>query len=149
MATTANIAAKETVFDPLTHTRLVKDLTVSGRAALTQQLQFTSVRFFATAGLSMFEFWLYKLNFPAMGYTALMTAIGMGLAGIFAMKLSRTAFFASMVAYGLGSTILLGQAFCKHCPIFLSQPMLIHAVVMRGMMQAYGKMDDLHNLETL
>ncbi len=33
--------------------------------------------------------------------------------------------------------------------MFLSQPMLIHAVVMRGMMQAYGKMDDLHNLGTL
>ncbi len=108
MAITANIAAKETVFDPLNHTRIVKDLSGAARASLTNQLQFTSVRFFATAAVSMFEFWLYKLNFPAMGYTALITATGMGLAGIFALKLNRTAFLAATVAYGLGSALLVG-----------------------------------------
>ena len=116
MATAVNPAIKETVYDPLNHTCLVKDLTVHGRAALTQQLQFTSVRFFATAAVSMFEFWLYKGGIPSMAYTALATSIGMGLAGTFALKLNRAAFFAATAAYGLGSALLLGQAVCKHCP---------------------------------
>jgi multidrug transporter EmrE-like cation transporter len=127
----------------------VKDYTGPARAALTQKLQFTSLRFFATAAVSMFEFWLYKDGFTAMGWIALATAIAMGVAGVFAMKLSRTAFFAATMVYGLGSAVLLSQAVCKHCPLFLAQPMLIHAVVMRGMMQAYGKMDELHSLENL
>jgi hypothetical protein len=149
MSTTASIAVKETVYDPLNQSRVVKDYTVPARRALTQQLHFTSVRFFATAAVSMFEFWLYKEGFTAMGWTALFTGIAMGVAGIFVMKLSRTTFFMATVAYGLGSALLLGQAVCKHCPLFLAQPMLIHAVVMRGMIQAYGKMDELHSLENL
>jgi hypothetical protein len=149
MSTAANVAVKETVYDPLNQSRVLKDYTVPARQALTQQLHFTSVRFFATAAVSMFEFWLYKDGFTAMGCTAMVTALAMAVAGVFAMKLSRTAFFAATVAYGLGSAVMLTQAVCKNCPLFLAQPMLIHAVVMRGMIQAYGKMDELHSLENL
>ena len=145
MATSTNIAG-ETVFDPLNHTRVVKDLTVHGRSALTSQLKFTSVNFFATAAVSMFEYWLYSAGFSSMAYTALATALAMGIAGIFAVRLSRTIFFAATVAYGVGTALLLGQAFCKNCPMFLAQPMLIHAVVLRGMTQAYSKMDELHHM---
>ena len=73
----------------------------------------------------------------------------MGVAGIFTVKLSRTAFFAAVVAYGLGTTLLLGEAVQCHCPMLLAQPMLIHAVIMRSMMQAYGKMGELHQMESL
>lgn len=149
MATAANIATKETVFDPLSHTRLMKDLTVHGRAALTQQLQFTSLRFFMTAAVSLFEFWLYKAGLPSMAYTALATAIAMGVAGVFALRLNRTAFFGAVVAYGLATAALLGEATQCHCPMLLAQPMLIHAVILRAMMQAYGKMGELHQMESL
>jgi hypothetical protein len=149
MATTANIATKETVFDPLNHTRLVKDLTVGGRAVLKQQLQFTSLRFFTTAAVSMFEFWLYKVGLPAMAYTALATAVAMGVAGVFALRLNRTAFFGAVVAYSLATALLLGEAAQGHCSMLLGQPMLIHAVILRAMWQAYGKMDELHTMESL
>ena len=149
MATTANIAAKETVFDPLNHTRLMKDLTAPGRAVLKQQLQFTSLRFFTTAAVSMFEFWLYKVGLPTMAYTALATAIAMGVAGVFALRLNRTAFFGALVAYGLATALLLGEAAQCHCSMLLAQPMLIHAVILRAMMQAYNKMGELHLMENL
>ena len=84
-----------------------------------------------------------------MAYTALATAVAVSIIGIFALRLSREAFFAAVVAYGLGSALLLGEAASCHCPLLLAQPMLIHAVILRRMLQAYGKMDELLQMESL
>src|SRR5438128_4124882 len=98
--TAKDAVAAGTVYDPANHRPKAADNSIT-RKAVTQKIRYASLRFFIVAAISLAEFFIYREGQEMTAYAALLTAVIFGVIGIFAIRLSRGAFLAGLVIYGL------------------------------------------------
>lgn len=136
-----------TVYDPAKH--VPKKLNTStARNAVTKTIRYASVRFFVIAAICVAEFFIYQGDESVMAYSALLTAVVFGLFGIFALRLSRGAFMAAMIWYGLDTLLLAIAALNTDFGIFFAaKPLIVHGVIIYRLYKNYELLGDLHDLE--
>lgn len=137
---------KETVFDPAKHIAKRIDTSIA-HAATRKTIQRASLRFFIIGGLSLVEALLFWSH-PPLGYSAAMIAVIFLTIGAYAIRMSRTAFLAAMIVYGLQTASYLVVGFTNELGfVFVARPMILKCLVLYNLYRNYGLLTDLHELE--
>jgi len=115
-------------------------------AATTKRVQGASFRFFFVAGLAMFEF--FVLSSRGVDQSVLIaqgvTAAFFGLLGLFAYRLSKTAFLVGILVYGL-DTLFLVYTGWQTSFLFVGYAIFVRSTIIYRLYLAYGMICDLQS----
>jgi uncharacterized protein (DUF983 family) len=104
-----------------------------------------SLRFFAVAAVSFYEFYIFREDDAAIAMTSLLVGAIFLAIGFFAMRLSRIAFLVALAIYGLNTLALCLWAMSTDGGIFFAiKPLFVHAVILHQLYLNYGLLVDLH-----
>jgi len=138
---------KETVFDANKHVSKKIDTTVS-RAAMTKSARSSGIRFFIVAALSGWEYFSYRGENEAVSTTSLVTCIIFFILAIYAFKMSRGAFLAAIVIYGISTLLMVGAALTSAEGFMLVlKPLIARCILIYNLHQKYCQLTDLYELE--
>lgn len=144
---TPNSGTTGTVYDAQSFTPKKQDTSIA-REATQKTIRWQSLRFFIVGGISLAEFFIFRESSPALAYGSLATAIVFLLIGIFAFRMSRTAFLAGMLVYGVDTLQMVYLMITADEPtIFYLRPLVVHGIILYRLYRAYGLLTDLHQLE--
>ena len=136
-----------TVYDGSNFTPKKLDSTVAHEAT-KKTIRWQSLRFFIVGGISLAEFFIFRDSSAVMAYGALVTAIVFLGIGVFAFRMSRTAFLAGMLVYGLDTLQMVYLLLTTDAAmIFYLRPFVVHCIILYRLYRAYGLLTDLHQLE--
>jgi len=115
-------------------------------AATTKRVQGASFRFFFVAGLAMFEFFLLSSRGADQNLLIAqgITAGFFGLLGLFAYRLSKTAFLVGMIVYGL-DTLFLAYTGYHTSFLFVGYAIVVRCTIIYRLYLAYGMICDLES----
>lgn len=144
----AKNAVAGTVYDPAKHKPNQADYSVT-RKAVTKKIQYASVRFFVVAAISLAEYFIYRgADQDLTAYSALFTATVFMVIGLFAIRLSRGAFLAGLLLYGLDTLGLVYTGLTSDLGIFfVAKPLIVHGIILYRLYASYQLIGDLHDLE--
>ncbi|MBV9075674.1 MAG: hypothetical protein JOZ10_18785 [Acidobacteria bacterium] len=136
-----------TVYDGNNFTPQKQDTSVA-RQATQKTVRWQSLRFFIVGAFSLAEFFIFRDSSPAMAYAGLATALVFLAIGVFAFRMSRTAFLAGMIVYGLDTLQMVFLLLTTDAAmIFYLRPLIVHCIILYRLYRAYGLLTDLHQLE--
>jgi hypothetical protein len=136
-------AAAGTVFD---ESKFVARKVDSSRAreVTTRKVRRQTWRFFIVAGLSLVEVMLYWASDPLFAISAGMVCAVFLAIGIFAYRLSRTAFYIGTGIYAAQTLLLLYLFFFSDGGfLFWAEPLVIHALIVYRLWVAIGHLNEL------
>ena len=140
-------AQKETVFDANKHVSRKIDTTVS-HAAMAKSTRSSAIRFFIVAALSGWEYFLYRGENQGVSTTSLFTCIIFFILAIYAYKMSRGAFLAAIVIYGISTLLMVGAALTSAEGFMLVlKPLIARCILIYNLHQKYCQLTDLYELE--
>lgn len=147
-ATTTPAATSDgTVYDGSNSTLKKPDTSIA-REATTKTIRWQSLRFFIVGGISLVEVFIFRDSSPALAFGALITAVVFLAIGVFAFRMSRTAFLAGMLVYGLDTLQMVYLLLTTDgAMIFYLRPLVVHGIILYRLYRAYGLLTDLHQLE--
>lgn len=138
---------KETVFDANKHVSRKIDTTVS-RAAMAKSARSSAIRFFIVAALSGWEYFSYRGENQGVSTTSLVTCIIFFILAIYAYKMSRGAFLAAVVIYGISTVLMVGAALTSAEGFMLVlKPLIARCILIYNLHQKYCQLTDLYDLE--
>lgn len=136
-----------TVFDASTFRPKKQDTSIA-REATQKTIRWQSLRFFIVGGISLAEFFIFRESSPVLAYGSLATATVFLLIGVFAFRMSRMAFLAGMLVYGVDTLQMVYLLLTTDEPtIFYLRPLVVHCIILYRLYRAYGLLTDLHQLE--
>ena len=140
-------ASDGTVYDGTNFTPKKQDTTIA-REATAKTIRWQSLRFFIVGAISLAEFFIFRDSSAVMAYGALATAIVFLGIGVFAFRMSRTAFLAGMLVYGVDTLQMVYLLLTTDAAmIFYLRPLVVHCIILYRLYRAYGLLTDLHQLE--
>ena len=146
-AATTKAGSDGTVYDG-SNFKPKKQDTSAAREATTKTIRWQSLRFFIVGGISLAEFFIYRESSPVMAFGALATALVFLGIGFFAFRMSRAAFLAGMLVYGLDTLQMVFLLLTTDAAmIFYLRPLVVHCIILYRLYRAYGLLTDLHQLE--
>lgn len=136
-------APGETIFDETKFVPKKPDRSVA-IAGSKDKVQRMSVLFFVVAGLSLIEYLTYRGNDTTIAVNAIGIFVIFLIIGIFAMRLSKTAFLVAMGLYALDTAVLLWSVFGNGGSLlFVAWPLLTHGIILHRLYLTYGILVDL------
>jgi hypothetical protein len=138
---------KETVFDASKHVSKKIDTTFS-RAAMAKSTRSSAIRFLIVAALSGWEYFSYRGENEGVSTTSLFTCIIFFILAIYAYKMSRGAFLAAIVVYGISTLLMVGAALTSAEGFMLVlKPLIARCILIYNLQQKYCQLTDLYDLE--
>lgn len=97
------------------------------------------------SGISLIEFLTYRGHDTAVAVNSIGVFVIFLIIGIFAYRLSRTAFVVAMGLYALDTAYLLWWVFGSGGTLlFVAWPLLIHSIILYWLYRTYGILADLY-----
>jgi hypothetical protein len=132
-----------TVFDESKFVAKKTDNTVA-RVATTHKVRRQTIRFFIVATLSFVEVLIYWSSDPLFAFSAGVVCGVFLTIGIFAYRLSRTAFYIGTGIYLLDTLFLFYLAFFTDFGfVFWAEPLIIHSLIVYRLWVAIGHLNEL------
>jgi hypothetical protein len=140
-------AAGGTVFDENKFVPKKIDSSVA-REATKKKVRRQTWRFFIVASLSFIEVLLYWSSDPSFAVSsAIVCGVFLSI-GIYAYRLSRTAFYIGTAIYGAQTLFLLYLVFFTDAGfLFWAEPLIIHALIVYRLWVAIGHLEELLQAE--
>jgi len=140
-------AQKETVFDANRHVSKKLDTSLS-RAAMAKSTRSSALRFFIVSALSGSEYFSYRAENQGVSTTSLFTCIIFLILAFYAYKMSRGAFLAAIVVYGISTLLMVGAALTSAEGFMLVlKPLIARCILIYNLHQKYCQLTDLYELE--
>ena len=140
-------ARKETVFNEKTHVTRKVDTTIS-HAAMAKSSRSSAIRFFIVAALSGLEYFSYRSENTGVSTSSLFTCVIFLVLAIYAYKMSRGAFLAAIVVYGISTLFMVGAALTSAEGFMLVlKPLIARCILIYNLHQKYCQLTDLYELE--
>lgn len=140
-------SSQETVYDGANSAVKKPDTSVA-RTATTKKVRWASLRFFVVATISFAEAFIYRDTAQALAFGALFVGVIFLTIGVFAFRLSRGAFLAGIVIYGLQTLqICFLMVTIDGGMFYYLKPLIVQCVILYRLYRAYGLLSDLHLLE--